>query len=271
MSLMADLRSLGYRTDLIFPRYDGELTDRGDYIIVRTPSNPTFYWGNFLLFRNPPAAGDDQRWRSLFEQEFGRPPVTTHEAYGWDSPEGERGLVTPFLDSGFDLVVSRVLFARRVIPPDRSVPGVTFRILETEEDWQRAVDLQTLTRPEGHAEAGHRAFRQRQMERYRAMQADGRGQWFGAFAGDQLVADLGLFREDDLARFQSVETHPDFRRRGIAGWLVYEASRAMLADQPQVTLVMVADDGSSAERLYRSVGFEPREYQMGLELWPRAL
>jgi ribosomal protein S18 acetylase RimI-like enzyme len=271
MSLMADLRSLGYRTDLVFPRYDGELTDRGDYIVVRTPSNPTFYWGNFLLFRNPPAAGDDQRWRSLFEQEIGRPPVTTHEAYGWDSPEGERGLVTPFLDSGFDLVVSRVLSAREVIAPDRSVSGVTFRILEAEEDWQQAVDLQTLTRPEGHAEAGHRAFRHRQMERYRAMQADGRGHWFGAFEGGQLVADLGLFRQDDLARFQSVETHPDFRRRGIAGWLVYEASRAMLADQPQVSLIMVADDGSSAERLYRSVGFEPCEYQMGLELWPRAL
>lgn len=49
-----NIRSLGYRTDLLFPRFDGEVIDRGDYTVIRTPSNPTFYWGNFLLFDQPP-------------------------------------------------------------------------------------------------------------------------------------------------------------------------------------------------------------------------
>ena len=60
------IRSLAYQTDLFFPRFDAEVVDRGDYLVIRTPSNPTFHWGNFLLFAQPPGAGDLNRWRRLF-------------------------------------------------------------------------------------------------------------------------------------------------------------------------------------------------------------
>ncbi len=52
-----NIQSLGYRTDLFFPRFDGEVIDRGDYIVIRTLSNPTYHWGNFLLFSQSPADG----------------------------------------------------------------------------------------------------------------------------------------------------------------------------------------------------------------------
>ena len=57
------IRSLGWRTDLIFPRFDGVVTDRGDYLVVRTPSNPGFYWGNFLLL-DAPAGPLADSWES---------------------------------------------------------------------------------------------------------------------------------------------------------------------------------------------------------------
>jgi hypothetical protein len=42
--------SLGFRTDLALRVLEGaEVTDRGDYTVVRSPDNPTFWWGNFLL------------------------------------------------------------------------------------------------------------------------------------------------------------------------------------------------------------------------------
>ena len=63
---LVHIKSLGYQTDLIFPAFEGEIADRGDYVVVRTPSNPTFYWGNFLLFSNPPGQGDFVKWR-LFD------------------------------------------------------------------------------------------------------------------------------------------------------------------------------------------------------------
>jgi ribosomal protein S18 acetylase RimI-like enzyme len=263
------LRSLGYRTDLMFPLYDGEVIDRGEYIVVRTPSNPTYYWGNFLLFRLPPEGGAVVRWRRLFAEEIGARFPSHHETFGWDNPEGERGHIDGFVKEGFELVASRVLTAQSVVPPPRVAADLVIRPMESEADWNEAIDFGTLTRPEGHADAGYREFRQRQMRRYRAMQADGLGYWFGAFRSGKLLADVGLFRSDDLARYQSVVTHPEHRRQGVAGTLVFQASVLFLEQHPGVTLVIVAEDGSGAERLYRSIGFQPREYQLGLERWDR--
>jgi hypothetical protein len=68
------IKSLGYRTDLIFASFDGEIFDRGDYQVIRSPTNPTFYWGNFLLFPQPPQEGDHEKWRERFVQQIGALP-----------------------------------------------------------------------------------------------------------------------------------------------------------------------------------------------------
>ncbi len=62
--------SLGYKTDLFFPAFDGEIIDRGNYLVIRTPANPAFFWGNFLLFPAPPAQDDISLWRRLFADEI---------------------------------------------------------------------------------------------------------------------------------------------------------------------------------------------------------
>src|SRR5579883_823820 len=95
--------SLGYRTDLFFARWDGEVLDRGDYFVVRTPQNPGFTWGNFLLFRDAPTRADlDERsprsWPRLFERELSH---CAHRLLAWDRTDGARGAV--------DAVVQRSL------------------------------------------------------------------------------------------------------------------------------------------------------------------
>ena len=60
-----NIHSLGYLTDLFFSDFDGLTTDRGEYLVIQTPANPDFYWGNYLIFANPPAKGDFDRWRGL--------------------------------------------------------------------------------------------------------------------------------------------------------------------------------------------------------------
>ena len=50
--------SLGFLTDLALRVLEGaEVTDRGDYLVVRSPDNPTFWWGNFLLLAGWPGPG----------------------------------------------------------------------------------------------------------------------------------------------------------------------------------------------------------------------
>ena len=80
-----DALSLGWRTELIFHRFDGEVVARDDCLLVRTPASPTFYWGNFLLFDRPPREGDAAAWLAAFEAEIAsRQPESRHLAFGID-------------------------------------------------------------------------------------------------------------------------------------------------------------------------------------------
>ena len=266
------VKSLGIRTDLIFPTFEGHILDRGDYLAVRTPTNPTFYWGNFLAFPRAPGPGDADRWRDLFAREIGGPPDTKHIAFTWDSPAGEEGFVQPFTDAGFNVERNVVLTAgvNGLQLPDRAASGVTVRPLQTDDEFTKVIEQQVLSRDEGHEESGYRTFRSFMMDRYRRMERAGLGHWYGAFLDGQLVADLGIFHDGHrLGRYQSVETHPDFRQRGIAGRMVYEAARQAIHEHQLDTLVIIAEADTSAARMYSSAGFKPVEKNIGLLWWER--
>jgi RimJ/RimL family protein N-acetyltransferase len=254
---------------MIFAAYDGQITDRGSYLVIRTPSNPTFYWGNFLLFSHAPQPGDYSKWRDTFAMEIGAPPQVRHETFGWDTTTGAVGAIQPFLAAGFHLNQNVVLTAQQVHPPPNYTQAVTVRPLSSDGDWEQALANQIRCREPDHDEAGYALFKQRQMARYRDMAAAGLGAWFGVFIGGQLVADSGIFHHQELARFQEVETHPDYRRRGIGGTMVYAAARYALAHFDIQTLVIVADRDSAPARLYASIGFETTEQQVGLEWWEK--
>lgn len=262
-----DIRSLGYRTDLIFPAFDGEIVDRGDYLVVRSPANPMFYWGNFLLFSQPPERDDYQRWRDLFAKEIGSLPEIEHQTFGWDSPEGDEGDTRQFLESGFRLSRGVVMLATELQKPPAPSALLEIRALKSDSEWEQALANQVECREKEFGETEYRAFRLREMDRYSAMVNAGLGDWFGAFVAGQLVADLGLFHHQGVGRFQSVQTHPEFRRQGIAGALILAAGRKASAEYDLHTLVIVAEPHSSPARLYRSLGFQPREKQVGLEWW----
>jgi ribosomal protein S18 acetylase RimI-like enzyme len=261
------VRSLGYRTDLFFAGYSGEITDCGDYLVIRTPSNPTFYWGNYLLFPRPPGSGDERRWRRLFQGEIGPYPEIAHQAFGWDSVSGDLGVVQPFLNAGFRLNRAAVLTAGHLKPVERTAEEVTMLPLSGDDDWAQALENQIDCRDPEHEETGYRVYKQRQMDGFRQMAGAGMGTWYGAFVGPRLVGDLGIFHSRAVGRYQSVGVHPDFRRRGIGRSLVVQSGRHALENFGLQTLVIVADLDSAAQRLYQAAGFEKTELQVGLEWW----
>jgi ribosomal protein S18 acetylase RimI-like enzyme len=263
-----EIRSLGYRTDLFFPTFDGQIIDRGSYLVIRTPTNPTFFWGNFLIFAQPPRDGDFEAWRDLFTHEIGTPPGTKHQVFGWDSPEGEEGVLQPFLEYGFRLERNVVLTSHELRKDGNTFGALSVRPLQSDPEWLQAVENQVVCWTQEFGEGEYREFRGKQMERYQKMSAAGHGDWYGAFMGEKLVADLGLFHNEGVGRFQSVETHPDYRRRGIAWRLIAEAGSQAMKKYSLHTLVIVAEQDSSAARLYTSLGFEIKEQQLGLEWYP---
>ena len=65
-----EIKSLGLRSDLIFSKFSGEIEDRGSYLLVKTPSNPGFHWGNYIIFSESPRKGDLEAWKAIFHKEF---------------------------------------------------------------------------------------------------------------------------------------------------------------------------------------------------------
>ena len=114
-------------------------------------------------------------------------------------------------------------------------------------------------------------FERRRVHQARLLAEAGHGACFGAFADDRLVAQLGVFSDGSgTARYQNVETHPTARRAGLAGTLVYQAGRYALTELAARRLVIVADPGYTAIRIYRSVGFTDTQTQLGLQREPVA-
>lgn len=103
-----EIRSLALRTALMIHRLSGSIDDRGEYLVLRTPAVPDFWYGNCLALPWPPAPGDLERWMERFETEL--PGYEGgHRVFLVDSPEGDAGDSTPFLEAGFELSVLDVL------------------------------------------------------------------------------------------------------------------------------------------------------------------
>lgn len=239
------------------------ITDRGDHLVVRSPGNPGFYWGNFLLLADAPKPGESGRWLTAFQREF---PDAQHLAIGVDTADGDPGAVTELVAAGLTVEVDTVLVANSLVEPAGSNRSADFRPLATPGDWRQATAMRrAVAAADGFASPAHQLFLERQIDEDRRLVGAGHGQFFGAFDSGQAVALLGLVTDGTgVARFQSVETHPDHRRRGLATMLVYQAGCYGLGEMGARNLVIVADPSGPAIRIYRALGFIPTERQVGL-------
>ncbi|CEK18658.1 GNAT family N-acetyltransferase [Chthonomonas calidirosea] len=76
-----------------------------------------------------------------------------------------------------------------------------------------------------------------------------------AYIEESPVGACDLFSMDGWARIDSVITHPEWRRRGVASALVTRAIADALAEGNQL-VYLFTEAGGPAESLYRRLGFE---------------
>ncbi|MDF1606316.1 GNAT family N-acetyltransferase [Nocardioides sp. YIM 152315] len=259
------VRSLAFRTDLALLRLAGsEVEDHGSYVAVRTPDNPTYYWGNFLLLPHAPTTEELPEWVDRFGATY---PRSRHLAFGVDGGSGGRDDLEPFRVAGLEVDASSVMTATSVHEPPHPHREATCRPLAGDDDWHQQLELSIA----GEHEVSGRDFVVAKTASERALSARGVGAWWGAFVGDRLLASMGLFAASPgLARFQQVKTHPDARGRGLAGTLVHRVSRYGFDELGARELVMVADPDYLAIRIYRSVGFDETETQLQAQRTPPA-
>lgn len=248
---MRDL-PLGWATDLAVLQHTGStIDDRGDHLLVRTPTNPDYHWGNFLFVTDETAVDDADTWVNRYRSAF---PDQGWVAIGLVRMADDRDAWTAL---GLDLELDDVL-STHTLPQERPLAdGYTVRRLEG-QDWEqylaRAV-AENARSGEHEPESFERFARERTQERRRLSERDVAG-FFGAFADGVLVADLGIVRCGATARYQTVGTSEEHRRRGLAGHLLGVAAR-WAAGHGCDRWVILTESTNPAGRLYRSVGFEP--------------
>lgn len=253
--------SLGFRTDLALLTSSGSVVeDRGTHLVVRSPDNPSYFWGNFLLLGRPPVPGGEREVIGAFRTEF---PLADHVSIGIDTPDLTDEARAAFEAAGMTVDVATVLTTSSLQQP-REVEAEV-RPLSGDEDWEARARLSQQLYPKTSEEAFMTFARQKNAQERRLVDT-GRGQRFGAFVDDALVSTAGVFvTEDGVARFQSVETHTEHRRRGLASAVVHAAGQHALGRLDVRTLVIVADTDGEAIGIYRRLGFVDAERQLMLE------
>ena len=253
--------SLGFRTDVALRVLEGaETTDRGDYLVVRTPDNPGFYWGNFLLLGAWPGPGTGDGWLARFAAEF---PQARHVALGVDAADEQPRRRAEFLAAGLEAGARHGAHLRR--RPAAAEPEHRGRDPPAGVRRRLAAVLRLGVRCYG--ESG--PYLERRARARRQLTEAGRAAWFGAFTGGRLLAQLGVCDAGGgLARYQDVETDPAARRRGLAGTLVWRAGRYAREAFGAGTLVIVADPAEAAIRVYRACGFADAQSQFSFQRAP---
>lgn len=253
--------SLGFRTDLALLTASGSLVeDRGTHLVVRSPENPSYFWGNFLLLAQLPVPGGEREVVGAFHTEF---PQAQHVSLGFDTAELTGDARAAFEAAGLTVDVGTVLTASGLVPPAEVEAEV--RPLAGDEEWEARARLSQQLYPQTPEQSFMRFARQKNAQERRLVDG-GHGQRFGAFADGELVATAGIFvTEDGVARFQSVETHTGHRRQGLATAVVHAAGRHALDQLGVRTLVIVADTDGEAIGIYRRLGFSDSERQLMME------
>lgn len=251
-----DLTAPGLVTDLALLELQGStVTDRGDHLVVRTESNPTFWWGNFVLVEGSARADELGRWVATFEREH---PDAAHRAIAFSEVGGD---AETWAEQGWDVEVD-VDLATTTLPSGGHMPdgipalsdGIRLRELVSDADWEQSAEVGGSGTPADRRD-GRLTFERRRAAAQRGLVETGRARWFGAFEGERLVSNLGIVRLGDLARYQDVVTLESHRRRGIAGSLVRAAGEWAFEDPSVTQLVIVADLDGPARRLYERAGF----------------
>lgn len=243
---------LDWATDIAVLEHAGSIVeDRGDHLILRTPRNPTFHWGNCVLVTDPDAVDDAQRWVEAFRSAF---PAATWIAIGLITMPDD---VAPWAAHRLELEVNEVLVSS-TLPRQTALPsGYVVRRVGG-DDWEQVVALAMAEnqRTGEYEPASHEPFVRASVQTERSLSHRDVAAFFGAFADGELAACLGIVRCGTIARYQSVGTDALHRRRGLASHLLGVAAR-WAAGHGCDHWVIVTEATNPAGRVYRSVGFEP--------------
>ena len=252
------------RTDLHLVSLHGEVQDLDGVVVARTPGNPTYRWGNFILLNSCPEPGDLEPLIHRARQLFRDQPESLHALIRWDGeaiPETLESWATQLgmtNDNGMAMRAGRL--------EARTHPELAVRPLDLEKDWVEIEELNRTCDPEEIPEQpDYVLFKERLRQSWKVWAKQDGFTWWGGFIDDRLVGQLGMaVCPGGFGRFQSVETAPDMRRQGICSTLVSTVGNHALDHLQCRELLLGIDPEGNASRVYRKLGFTLEDWNHGL-------
>ena len=241
----------GWETDLAILQLSGSTVEvNKDHLVLRSPHNPEFHWGNFILVTDSNTVDDAKRWLATFDEAF---PTAGWVAIGLpckpSTPENWSAL-------GLEIETLEVMNADSLPRMADLDSHYTSRRLQG-DDWALLLqrELAENLKSGEHDPVSFEQFMRKTIETEQQLCAIGKAAWFGAFLGEELVADLGIVVCENTARYQSVQTDERHRRKGLASHLLGKAAQWAF-EHGCISWVIVTESTNEAGRVYRKAGFE---------------
>lgn len=223
--------------DTVFRKVDGGL-------VATCPSRPDYWFGNLLCVEEPVTP---DRWDAVVancKETLATAPGVERWSFKWEGPPSIRD---PW---GSDPRVEWVQMHQLGTLRAPSTPFVGSILPVSIDQWDALVAMHKRA-----WEGGAWGETTWIMDTYQRSRLEaGLTSWWAVWSGEQLVGSCGLTSGPGFARFQEICTDPDFRNQGVCSTLVHHVASVAGAGRP---LLMAAESGSTAERVYRSLGFEP--------------
>jgi len=250
------LSNPGLRTNLFFNAVSGTVDFTPACIAINSATCREYYFGNYLILYQPPCDADLDTLESRFAALIGKQEAIAHTVFVWSADRIAPLYIARFLQRGYSYACETVLLARpeHVISSTPLESRFSIRRYHQPDDWTQWYALQMEDKDAVQDDEKYHAYLRFLQATYMTLIKQGRGAWWGAFDGTRQVANLGLFFDGEVGRFQSVYTQEKYRNRGLCRALL--AAAALDASTIAQQLVIVADDDHYALRLYEKMGFK---------------
>lgn len=266
---MVSKSTLGSQAEYVVSHLECERIDLPDAVAIRTPTAPSYYFGNLLSLKYPITSKSYSQWIELFDHAFSDISGVEHYTFTWTRTDDFAAKdVKPFLEAHFEYEETHILSMKRsdCTEPSGLNEKLTYRRFETDDDWRQWLALNVAQDGGQHDKDGFVLFLEGRIRNYKNLSGRGLGEYLGAFDGTTLVGYAGLYHLEGMARFQNVHVRPDFQNQNIARSLLTKLIQR--ANASVNTLIIVADENHHASRLYQSLGFAISERECSVCWWP---
>jgi len=236
-------KEYGLITDLFFNSF----LERDSYVLIKDIDNPTFRMGNRLYLKLDKGIGELEE---DFNKEFKENKQV--ESFVFTFNNSSFKLTDKFKNSGYEIEQSYVLKLADYKNPRKINTEIKIKELKSKTDWDKMILNQNSARTSSYPKKDFINYITPKVQKYRKIINNDKGNWYGAYINNELIADTGIFFNNGIARFQLVATNPKFRRRGVCSSLL----DSIISIIKEKTIIILADPDYHALDLYLSLGFE---------------